>query len=105
MTKHRKVTERVTKEISLSTSAGADSDGMTKGSMKTLFYIFIFLPLGSFRKTLRHRHSVTIRPSQWSTELSRMSLESSYDLSLKAIRDLFKTNRPKLQSNEGTRYE
>jgi len=59
MKKGDEVTKRVTKEIRFSPIKHRESDEVTKVFDKTLLYIFIFSPLETFRKTLRHRHFVT----------------------------------------------
>ena len=61
MKKGDEVTKRVTKENPFSTSRYMVSDGVTKVFKKLLFYIYFFLCLGTFQKTLRHRHFVTFR--------------------------------------------
>ena len=59
MKKGDEVTKRVTKEIRFSPIEHRESDEVTKLFDKTLLYIFIFSPLETFRKRLRHRHFVT----------------------------------------------
>ena len=61
MTKHDGMTKVLTKEFRTSPSKHRVNDGMTKDSMKTLLYIYFFIPLGTCQKTLRQRHSVRIR--------------------------------------------
>jgi len=63
MTKHDEMTKVLTKEFRTSASKHRVNDGMTKDSMKTLFYIYLFLCLETFQKTLRQRHSVRIKRS------------------------------------------
>lgn len=58
MTKHDEMTKDMTKQNPFSTNKHTANDGMTKLFRKTLLYLFIFLSLGTFQKTLRQRHFV-----------------------------------------------